>query len=290
MSPAPPDYAAFAAWLLERGRSPLTARAYVTQLREAWLASETLEARLVRKDLAPKSRQVAKFAIKAWYRFQQDRAKLEAIDDYRLPRGERVTVKSELAFDVWKRLVDQIAKAPASGVKYAALLLALRGFRVGDVMRMTPADIKQGLDKGKITFLAKGGRRLTYDVMNVQDALEGLRAFGAMHLPRWTSVGELCGLGAKKAVAAGLTRLRRALHRWASDIGVTGVYPHVFRRTYATYFLKEMHHDPQALIKLQRHMGWADIATAALYADHVAADELTATAKRLIATVRPRKR
>ena len=61
------------------------------------------------------------------------------------------------------------------------------------------------------------------------------------------------------------------------------MHPHRLRRTYSTHFLRRIQGDPQAIIKLQRHMGWASMATAAQYVDNVGKAELDAIGAQMLA-------
>lgn len=275
------DLTAYRDWLQRTGRSPSTVATYCRVLKRA-LQDDVPEQRLVDRTLAPKTRGVLKFALKSWYRFGKQTEQIANIEEIRLPPQNRREAKSELIMQDWRRLVDAIRKIPthkpgAAAIQCVLLMMGLRGFRVGDVMRMTQREVREALKNGQVSFDGKGGKRLTYDIEMVREPLAKLLSLGT----QWKLVADLCAAGGVTA-ATGYMRCHRALKRCAAQAGIAGVHIHRLRRTYATHYLKNLKNDPQALIKLQRHMGWSNITTAALYADNVTQEDLADNASTLI--------
>lgn len=278
-----PNLDRYRAWLLATGRAPTTVDTYCRVLTQV-LGAKHPESRLVDRKLAPKTRGVLKFALKSWYRFTKNADAVTVLDEIRLPPLTRRGAKSELPLEAWRALVAEIRRLPtykpgAAAVQCVLLMMGLRGFRIGDVLRMTRREVAESIRDGVVTFEGKGGKRLTYDTAMVREPMEALLKLGADQ-KKWSTVIDLCAAGV--APSTGYMRCHRALKACAQRAGLPNVHIHRLRRTYATHYLKFLKNDPQALIKLQHHMGWANITTAALYADHVAQADLADNAHALI--------
>lgn len=277
-----PNLEKYRAWLLATGRAPTTAATYCRVLAQV-LGAGSPEGRLVDRKLAPKTRGVLKFALKSWYRFSKQPKKVNALDEIRLPPLTRRGTKAELPLAAWRALVAEIQRMPthkpgAAAVQCVLLMMGLRGFRIGDVLRMTRREVAESIRDEVISFEGKGGKRLIYDTAMVKVPMQTLLNLGADQ--KWATVVELCAFGA--APGTGYMRCHRALKACAKQAKLTNVHIHRLRRTYATHYLKFLKNDPQALIKLQHHMGWSNITTAALYADHVTQADLADNAHALI--------
>lgn len=266
----------FRAWLLRRGRSDGTADLYITNLRECAKA-ETLTSRLVGK-LAPLTKRTNKAALLAWADFTKDAELRADVKEIRLPPARRMRPKMPLATPDWKRVVRHITDHQGLGepIKHTCLIIARRGLRVGDALRIRRSEAEQALATGILSFEGKGNKRYEFSASTIKSSLEALCA-----IPKWKVLRELVTKSSSRNIAE--RRVRRAFERIADDLDLEHVHPHKLRRTYATTYLEQMKGDPRALIKLQGHMQWASLNTAAMYADSVDRDELAGVGDRMIA-------
>ena len=133
-------------------------------------------------------------------------------------------------------------------------------------MRMTRDQIRRGLDTETLTYEGKGGRMLSVSSAPLRaplSALDGL--FSGRHQRVRNIVSPHSA--PENAQRTATRRLQRVFDGIAEDVGLPSadLYPHRFRHTYATLFLQELEGDPEALLKLQDQMQWANLATAQNY-------------------------
>lgn len=274
--PTPKELDQFEQWLLDRGRSDGTARSYRHHMKLCG-ESRSLTARLLEKKFAPKSRRAYMAALSSWAAYTKDSELAERIKDIKLPPAVRVTPKTPLDLDAWRRLIKAIRVAKLRpGMRQILMLMAMRGMRCGDVLRITRRDISAALMTRTLSFEAKGARRLEYEIDVIRPMLVEL-----VEIPGWSSVRDLVGKRASADRVIG-TRIRRVLSSVGLKVSIVNLYPHRLRRTYATWFLRAIGPDPQALVKLKDHMQWANIATAAEYTDDVSRSELGAVGSKLM--------
>lgn len=246
--------------LIKRGRDPDTAALYKLHVQKAIENdAEDLLARFRNHSLSPNTKRSIKAALSAWARFTKDVELKELLEDYRLPPATRVHVKVPLTDAEWRALKDilrvQEEKQP---VDAAIALMALRGFRIGDVLRMRRADIINALQSGVLSFVAKGNKRLEFGMMKpLRPWFQYLAS-----IKGWKQVVELIGPSDRAAKMC----IRRRLARLAVEAGIDSpVYPHKLRRTVAVWFLNTVHGD---LMKLKSWMQWASINVASTYVDY----------------------
>lgn len=271
------------------------------------MATETLFTRLLDPKLTPKTRRANLAALAQWAKYAADGELTRDLMDIRLPPANRSKPKRELEFEDWRSLLavlsddsierkwsglsgrskytrDQIPR----GIRYLLLIVGTRGLRIGDALRIKREDIGNALSSGgKFSFIAKGNKRLEYDQASIEPYLRAL-----YEIEGWTVARELV-IDHETSERALNTKMRRALRVCARKAKVVDVYPHRLRRTYATHFVRRLQNDPQALIKLTKHMGWSNIATAAQYVDNVNQEELDKLGSDLVADVMrkaPKKR
>lgn len=257
----------FEVWLIGRGRVEGTARVYKNHLRKS-AAENAITSRLVDGKLSPNTRRTNLAALAAWAKFSRDAELRAELDDIRLPPARRVKAKIPLELEAWRVFVQHVlhAKTKQEAIRRIVLIIAIRGIRCGDVLRMTRKDLKSAVATKVLVFEGKG-RKITRFAAG--PVLEHITALAEMK--GWDRVHDLVTTGSQRAA---LTRVERAVKRYAREADIADVFPHRFRTTYATAFLRRLQGDPQALIKLQRHMDWESLATAARYADAVDADSL----------------
>jgi integrase len=283
----------FETWLIGRGRVESTARVYKNHLRRSAGEADGLTARLVDGSLSPNTRRTNLAALASWAKFARDADLRAELDDIRLPPARRVKAKIPLDLEAWRVFVQHVmhtsterplrrnptgaadaakdarlrtAELRREALRRVILMIAIRGIRCGDVLRMTRKDLTNAVATKVLVFEGKG-RKLTRFAAG--PILEHIAALVAMK--KWERVSDLVTTGDSRAA---LTRVERAVKRYAKEADIADVFPHRFRTTYATAFLRRLQGDPQALIKLQRHMDWESLATAARYADAVDADSL----------------
>lgn len=267
--------------LLTYGRSAGTASMYVRNVRLAYEGGGPL--RRLKANLAPKTKRHILAACRAYARFTSDDALLVELGRMKLPPAVRQAVKVPLERDEWFALIDAIREHAGIGEPMRAVLgmMAMRGFRCGDVVRMRRVEIEQGLSTGTLSFLAKGDRQLEFSVIETyRQQLEVLKGSDR----EWTHVEDLLVTRrspAERRHRSALRAVQRALSSVAASAGIGGVYPHRLRRTYATEYLRSMTGDPEAVVKLMQHMGWSNIATAMEYVNHQRGAELNAPTHRM---------
>lgn len=275
------DLNSFRSWLHSRGLSDGTARLYTAHLRVA-LALPLPESRLLDDHLAPKTKAAARAALRSWALYRRDTEMIERLRDMKLPKPVRKTPKRPLERDDWLSLLDQIQVSSFldDGSRAALGLLATRGLRVGDALRMQRKEVLEALRVGILSFVIKGNRRVEY---HVTEAFRPFLELLATH-KNWERVEDLVSPRAKKdRRRAAVIRLERLLRKVAEEVGVEpqDVHPHRLRRTYAVEYLKQMVGDPEALVNLQQHMQWESIETAAQYVDHPRQGKLLEVERRM---------
>jgi integrase len=268
------DPRGFRDWLLRRGRAENTVRQYVREVRHCAEHPRGMLGKL-RDHLAPKTVRRTYAVLRSWAKFTEDRVLLAELDDVLLPPAKRVHAKEPLPLDEWLAFMKAIptAKEVHPVARIVIEIMALRGMRVGDVLRMRREQVEEGLSSGVLVLELKRRTRQEFSVGPIEAQLRALLGW-----KDWRQVVELVlpeDTEAIDGLAAGGSAVWRAVQEIARQAGVRAVYPHRFRRTYATEYLHEVGGD---LVKLRQHMGWADLATAAGYADHERREELEAVA------------
>lgn len=269
----------FRAYLGEFGITSESIAIYVHHARRA-LAAGGWIARL-RSKLAPKTLRVIRASARHWADWQRDEDLRAQLKRFRLPAPRRVQPKEPLTRAQLRRVMKAIdlAKHLPPAEQATLGLMAARGFRVGDVLRMRRVEIERAA-KAPLAFEAKGKRRVQFQVLRT---FQRWLAVLAAQPGSWQRVEDLVAARSKDSArrATGARRIQRELARIGSDLGIEGLHPHRFRRTYAVLFLQAHQGDPEAVAKLTEHMQWGSPMTAFQYIDHVRGDELDKVAERL---------
>lgn len=288
MNLSPANLSKFEEWMVSIGRSEDTAATYRAHL-ERCDKTPSLTTRVVSRTLSPNTRHLNAAALSAWARFSEDGELAKRLKEIRLPPARRVAPRVELDMAAWQKLVKAIDKTTrlTPAMRAILLIVALRGLRSGDVLRLRRVDLKHAMTTGTLSYEAKGARRLEYDIEAIREQLQTLlEAEPPYRTTRaWVDVRDLVGPPETKAKHIS-QRVRRALGSCAKVAKIAEVYPHRLRRTYASHFIRQLHNDPQALVKLTQHMGWSNIATAAQYTDAVNRSELDAIGAKLVGGLR----
>jgi integrase len=259
----------FKAWLLERGRAEGTADAYITNLRSCAADAKGLTHRLVAGDLAPNTLRTNLAALRSWALFVEDPKLSKRLGDIRLPPARRIHTKQPLAVDVLRQLIRHLktCKMPSEAMRQVLLIMAIRGFRSGDVLRLRRTEVTRALDTGKLVYEGKGRKRIEFSAGPFRPQLQTLA-----QIKGWDRVRDLIAKSDNPKVAS--VKVWRAARTAAKEVGIPDMNPHRFRHTFATRYLEQLHGDPNAIIKLQKFMGWESMNTAARYVDAVSQDEL----------------
>jgi site-specific recombinase XerD len=281
------DLESFRSWLINRNRDKKTANSYVIDVRKAFDHPKGPLGAIADRTIAPKTAHRRMSSLRAFAKFRQDTDLLTQLEDVRLPPNQRATPKMPLTRDQWAAVVQEIDSAPMylKPEEIAIIgLMAVRGFRIGDVLRMTRRDVEMALRASTLSFEAKRRQRTEYGVgERMRHYLEML--FG---IPGWTQVYELVCTKTRsksddlKTIAA--LNVNTALKSVAQRIGVPPkeMHAHRLRRTYATYYLEAVGGN---LEKLRQHMDWSNINTAAMYADHNQRKELDKVSESMMSNI-----
>ena len=262
----------FRQWVLARGRVDGTADLYCSHLRKAADDPKGLTHRLVAGNLAPNTRHGIMAALRAWAAFAKDTALAETLGDIRLPPARRIHRKIPLDLEQWRKMVRHLRTCPMrnEAVRQVLLVMALRGLRCGDVLRLKRTEIRAALDSGKLPYEGKGRKRMEFAAAMIRGPLQAL----SEQPGKWERVRDLVSKSADPKVAS--VRVWRAARATAKEAGILHMNPHRYRHTFATNFLAELKGDPNAIVKLQRFMGWENMTTAARYVEEISSDELDA--------------
>lgn len=268
--------------LERRGVTPGTAKCYADDIRLAHEGGQDLIDRLLDANLAPKTRHRILSAGRQWADHTKNDELAVELKRFRLPAARRQAAKVPMERSDLHVLVDAIGTADHLSPYVRAVIgvMACRGLRSGDVLRIKRIEITRALESGVLSFEAKGRKRLEFKVTkNYRAHLVTLAGAPG----RWSTVDEIISPNAdadtrRKAAARAVGR---ALVHMGAKAGIWGLYPHRLRRTYAVEYLRSLKGDPEAIIKLQQHMQWASAATAMEYIDHARGDELDEVAERI---------
>jgi integrase len=270
----------FKVWLLERGRTSSTADAYVTNLRSCAAERDGLTYRLVSGELSPNSLRTNLAALRSWALFIEDHKLSKKLGDIRLPPARRINTKQPLDAEMLRRLVRhlQTRRMTSEPMRQVLLIMAIRGFRSGDVLRLRRTEVIRALDTGKLVYEGKGRKRIEFSAAPFRAQLSALA-----EIKGWERVRDLIARSDDPKVAS--VKVWRVARKAAKEIGITAMNPHRFLHTFATRYLEQLRGDPNAIIKLQKFMGWESMNTAARYVDAVSQDELDAIGASLVSGI-----
>ena len=270
MSTTEQDLTGFHSWLIRYGRAQKTAEIYCYHIGRAHREGGVL-ARVVDRELAPKSRHAIMAAGRAYSKFTSDSDLLMELERVRLPAATRQSIKEPLSEEDWFALLDVIdGDGRISDPMRAVLgLMAARGFRVGDALRLHKKEVTQGLKTGILVYEGKLSKRHEISV------LDGFRPYlELLDAGNYKQVFGLIAPKRKKPEKSAYDKVARKLLKCAKLAGISPITPHILRHTYARHFLRQLGGDPEAVTKLQSHMQWSKIDTAAQYVGYHRRDAL----------------
>lgn len=274
----------YATWLIARGRAPSTVEQYCRLLRRLLTMQDPTSALLAREH-SPMYRHSMAAALRSWAKFSGDETLGVRVCDIRLPSRLRQSSREPLDRGAWFRVIDAIenSRVLALPAKAALSMMALRGLRCGDVLRLERSALATAKRKGSLTIVTKGERLIS---INAEPLISAIQDLLSLKWKQATSIAELVSPGSRRgcAHASAGRAIRRALSSVADDVGIerSDLFPHRFRHTYVHHFLAELHGDPEALVKVQQQMGWARMETAGSYMRRARQAELDAVESKLL--------
>jgi hypothetical protein len=168
----------FRTWLQERGRSDGTADLYCHNLRSCQADRKGLTHRLVAGELSPNSLRTNLAALRAWARFSKDVDLRERLSDIRLPPCRRIKTKLPLHIDDWRKVIRHLQTSTrlrcSEPMRQVLLIMAIRGIRSGDVLRLKRTEVVRALATGKLLYEGKGRKRLEFSAEPIRPQLEAL--------------------------------------------------------------------------------------------------------------------
>lgn len=276
----------FRDYFADLGLTEGTVDVYVRDIQIA-LQSGGILARLKDAELAPKTLRHVLAAARHWADFTEDPKLGKALKRLRLPPARRKGIRVPIEKPDLLQLLEKLQEEELpSGIRPTIGLMAMRGLRIGDILRMEKAQVLEALSSGQLVFQAKGRKFLTYKVLaTFRPFLQML----ANQTAKWNAVQDLISPAAapgKLRHRAAARAVARALTKLGVRCGIWGIYPHRLRRTYAVEYVRQLKGDPEALVKLQQHQQWASLNTALEYVDHARGDELDDPAEQIFAPKR----
>jgi integrase len=264
----------FGQWLRDRNRSQVTVALYEGHLRRSFAFSDPL-APILDARFSLKTRHSILAALRAWAKFTADEKLQKRLNDIRetLPKAERMFVKVPLSQEERDRFLDTLDSSKEIPPVRAVLgMMASRGLRIGDVLRLTRKEVTRGVEEGVLSGYAKGGKRKTYDIT------KGCVPYLELLLEErgWTTVNDFIAPDSGDDRAAASQIVRRACARIGKAAKIKQkVRPHLLRATFARLYLDSVGGDVTYLTK---YMGWDSVQTALGYVEHVNKGRMLAAA------------
>ena len=257
-------------WLERRGRSAGTVDRYLRTLREYNADPEGVEHAITSRKYSPNYRRFLMAVLRSWATFNRNSKLLDWLDEIKRPPPTPTSEREPLSAEVWGDVISEIENAEylTDAERAICSLVALRGIRCGDAVRMTRKQLKTGISTGTLSYVGKGGRLLSCSSVPLEAPISSLLA--CFQNSGVTVCRELVSPLSRDPGAtqeSATRRIRRKLDSVADSLEMprADLHPHLFRHTYATLFLQELKGDPEALPKLVQQMGWSNLNTAANY-------------------------
>jgi integrase len=277
----------YLAWLRRRGLNESTIAQYELHAGRL-LDGDDPFTRISNRKLSPGYRRVCRAAMLSYATFSKNVKLLESLKDVRLPAPVRQKIEVPLPESGWRALRTEIDEADylKEPVRAVLGLMAARGLRRGDVLRLHKREVAQAVKGDTLSFLAKGERRLEFGVL---PAWRGyLELLDDAFTARTAHVRELVSPRASEdscQAAAGL-HVARVLRDVGAEVGQKklgippeNLHPHLLRKTYASAFYVACGKDPNAL---REHMQWASVNVAMAYVVTDQREALDAIAEKML--------
>ena len=278
------EVAQYRAWLISRGRES-SANKYCRHVRRWLYEPEVYEDQIINKRYSPNYRRSLVASLRSWANYSEDVELLRWLSDLKLPAAAPKGSREPIPFKKWRQIQSLIRNATflEDPEIYVCGIVAARGIRCGDVLRLTYRDIRDAVRTGVLRFQGKGERWQEYNAALFMPQLKGLKSLYWEGKERvWEHIGST-----SSQESAG-RRIRRAFDLIAehAKLPTKELYAHRFRHTYATYFLQEMAGNPEAIFLLQQQMGWTQLNTASNYLRRSRRDELNELESRMFSRKR----
>lgn len=286
------DTDGFQTWLHKRGRGR-SASQYIQVINGYLDDPGTYETKITSSSLSPNYRRHLAAVLRQWAKYTKNKDLIAHLEELRLPAPIPKGPKEPFDRETWFSILDEIEGADylKSSEKLVCSLVATRGIRVGDALRITRKEIQQALKTGLLVFEGKRERRTTFSAAPIAEYLEELLGlpWGSRARVRWLVSPR--SADDHRAQRNARNRIGLAFKRVADnlDIEPEDMHSHKFRHTYATHYLSEMKGDEEAIFKLQQQMGWARLDTAQNYLRRSRRGELDQVEQSLLAGRRTRE-
>lgn len=254
------DLDGFVAWLRRRNRTRSIPQ-YTRVIRRYLDNPSAVEGMMADQSYAPNYRRHLAACVRSWARFSEDGELLVRLDEIQMPAALPISAREPFSWDTWWTIQDAIVHCDLpDAIRLVCQMIALRGIRCGDVLRLQKRELVAARDTDVLAFEGKAERRIEYSAEPLRPFIDGL-----LELP-WERKRRVHQLISPTADTAG-RRVRYAFDRIARELDMDSaeLHAHRFRHTYAHFFLQELAGDPEAIFKLQEQMGWAKLETAANY-------------------------
>jgi len=185
------------------------------------------------KTISPTTVRKAVITLKTFFKFLHEEEIIES-DFYLRIKPPKATKKviSSLSTDEVKRLIKQPDKKHFDGFRDYTMILIFCdcGPRLSEVLNLTLQDVD--LEKGTLKVLGKGGkeRYIPLGRTAVKTMKKYLLWRGDIEGEKWVFVN-LCGL------KLDARRFQRRLQNHGEAAGITKVYPHLLRHTFAKNYI-----------------------------------------------------
>jgi integrase len=250
----------------ERGVDPSTAEVYRRMVRLAYDAPDPPTGRVRDRSAAPKTRRLTAVSLAAWAEFKNDAKLAKAVNRLRknLPRAVPLEALEPLSKAEWRKLERALEddEGIPPDVRAVIAIMAIRGLRVGDVLRMERRALARGVKDGVMRIQLK--KELRLDVVVTKPLKPWFELLLAQ--PGWETVADLVApASSKHRTTVARNRVERWLKTAGDRLGIEGLYPHRLRRTVATAFYAAAKGD---IVALMQYMGWTSMQTAYGYINH----------------------
>lgn len=269
------DEIGFGSWLQEAAYNPRTISVYLSTLRKVASFPIPFHALLDSK-AAPNTLHLRYAVLNTYAKWKKDQQLLDQLAQFRrrIPSARRVKPRPPMTHAELERVMQALDWEKP--VDLVIMLMALRGFRVGDVLRLQRDQIKEALETGTLAYVAKKGQRQEWGTGLFVEPLETLFHIGDRGEEPWESVADIIARGDDRHQAA-RWQVEYRCRQLGKELKMN-IYPHRLRRTRATFYLEAVNGD---VTKLTKWMGWQNVTTAYGYVDHADRDDLEGFEKKM---------
>lgn len=238
------------------------------------------------REMSPNYRRHLIACVRVWAQYSGDGDLLVKMGDIKRPPAIPKEAREPLELDEWFTIREAIEedKSISDAKRNVCSLIAVRGIRCGDVLRLTKKNLFRALETGTLAFESKSERWLKFNTQPLEPYLRGLLACHWHKEDKWVRNLVCPGSLPSKCQESAGREIRKIFDLIAENLEMNpeDLYAHRFRHTYATLFLQQMEGDPEAIFKLQQQMGWARLDTASNYLRRGRRKELDEIESRLL--------